>query len=90
MNTTPSTPPPGSSGPSLPPSPWVLGDTTTVEQTTTVLELLEEWLAGGNPAATEACPRACSAGEDDPLGVAAWIGTLAARLRDRTEEASSW
>jgi hypothetical protein len=68
----------------------VLVDTTTVEQTTTVLELLEEWLAGGDPAATEACARACSAGEDDPLGVAAWIGTLAARLRDRTEETNSW
>jgi len=73
-----------------PRSPWVLLDRTTIEQAATVLDLLEQWLAGGDPAATEACARACSAGESDAFEVAAWVGTLALHLQDRIDEVDSW
>jgi hypothetical protein len=42
--------PPGSPRPSpssLPPSPWVLTDTTTVDQAAAALARLEAWLVGG-------------------------------------------
>jgi hypothetical protein len=74
----------------LPPSPWILVDRTTIEQTATVLGLLEEWLTGGDPHATRACAQACSAGQDDAAGVARWVGTLADRLADRLKEVDSW
>ena len=75
----------------LPPAPWVLIDRTTATQAAPVLDRLEQWLAGaGGPDAVEACARACSLEEDDALSVAAWLGTLAARLDRRIEEADSW
>ena len=73
----------------LPPSHWVLIDRTTVEQTATVLDLLEQWLAGADPGPTEACARACSGGEADAFEVAAWVGCLAARLQNRVQAADS-
>jgi hypothetical protein len=75
--------------PSLPPAPWVLIDRTTVEQTATVLDLLEQWLASADPGPTEACARACSGGQADAFEVAAWVGCLAAGLQDRVEAADS-
>jgi hypothetical protein len=74
----------------LPPAPWVLCDRTSAEQIVTVLDLLEQWLAGGDPEAAEACARACSGGEADAVSVAAWVGALGARLAGRLEEADSW
>jgi hypothetical protein len=88
MNTPDPTQP--ASLPGLPPSPWVLIDRTTLEQTSTVLDLLEQWLAGGDPGPTEDCARACSGGQSDAFEVAAWAGTLAARLRQRIEAVDSW
>lgn len=75
--------------PSLPPAPWVLIDRTTTKQAAAVLDLLEQWLAGGEPELTEACARACSRGEADAFEVAAWVGALAARLQNRVEAADS-
>jgi Mg/Co/Ni transporter MgtE len=45
--TTPdnTSPDPGSA--SLPAAPWILLDRTTATQTATVLDRLEQWLAGG-------------------------------------------
>jgi hypothetical protein len=74
----------------LPPAPWVLCDRTSAEQIVTVLELLEQWLAGGAPEAADACARACSGGEADAETVAAWVGVLGARLAGRVEEADAW
>jgi hypothetical protein len=75
----------------LPPSPWILLDATTAIQTATVLDRLEQWLAGaGEPAAVEACALACSLGESDAFTVATWLGALATRLQHRIEEADSW
>jgi len=84
--------PPGSPqpGPSLPPSPWILADTTTIEQAAAALAGLEAWLSSADPAATAQCAHALSGGEDDPVGVARWVGTLADRLRHHLQEASSW
>lgn len=76
--------------PNLPPSPWILIDRTTIEQSATVLEMLAQWLAGADPAATEPCARACSAGDTDALGMAAFLDALAARLDDRLKEVDSW
>ena len=76
--------------PSLPPAPWILIDRTTVEQTADLLELLAEWLASADPVTTEDCAQACSRGDTDTLGVAAWVGTLAAHIHDRIEEVNSW
>jgi hypothetical protein len=73
--------------PTAPVAPWVLLDRTSAEQIT---DLLEQWLAGGDPDAAAACARACSAGESDAFAVAGWVGCLAARLSDRIEEADSW
>jgi hypothetical protein len=78
-------------GPSpLPASPFVLLDTVTVAQAAAALARLEVWLLRGNPAATAAYAHACSGGEDDPVAVAGWVGTLADRLRSRAEETTSW
>jgi hypothetical protein len=75
----------------LPPAPWILLDRTTAIQAATVLDRLEQWLAGaGEPAAVEACAAACSLEEDDAIGVSAWLEALAARLEHRIEEADSW
>jgi hypothetical protein len=74
----------------LPPSPFVLLDTITVEQAAAALSRLEGWLRSADPAATAACAHACSFGEDDAVSVAGWVGTLADRLRSRAEEATSW
>ena len=75
----------------LPPSPWILLDRTTATQAATVLDRLEQWLAGaGEPAAVEACAAACSVEEDDAFSVAAWLGALASRLEHRIAEADSW
>jgi hypothetical protein len=76
---------------SLPPAPWILLDRTTAIQTATVLDRLEQWLAGaGEPAAVQACAAACSLEEDDAFSVAAWLGALAARLERRIAETDSW
>jgi hypothetical protein len=83
-------PTPGWASAGLPPAPWILLDRTTVEQATAALAQLEQWLTGGDPAATADCAHACSAGEDDAVAVARWVGTLADRLHTRIEEASSW
>lgn len=69
----------------LPPAPWILVDRTTVEQTARLLSLLEQWLAGADPEATDSCARSCSHGEDDAFSVAAWAGTLAAHLHRRID-----
>jgi hypothetical protein len=88
-NTGPDRAPAGSAG--LPPAPWILLDRTTATQAATVLDRLEQWLAGGGtPEAVEACARACSLEEDDAFTVAAWLGALAARMERRIEEADSW
>ncbi|MCA1681623.1 MAG: hypothetical protein LC700_00310 [Actinobacteria bacterium] len=88
MSTPDPTPGRASSGP--PPAPWIPLDRTTVDQAAAALARLERWLASGDPAATAQCAHALSGGEDDPVGVARWVGTLAARLRTRIEEADSW
>jgi hypothetical protein len=76
---------------SLPASPWILLDRTTATQAATVLDRLEQWLAGsGTPAAVAACAAACSLEEDDAFSVAAWVGALAARLEHRITETDSW
>jgi hypothetical protein len=73
---------------SLPLAPWILLDRTTAIQAATVLDRLEQWLAGaGEPAAVEACAAACSLEEDDAF---TWVGALASRLEHRIEEADSW
>jgi hypothetical protein len=75
---------------SLPASPFVLVDTTTVEQTAAALARLERWLRRGDPGSTAECAYACSGGEDNPVGVARWVGTLADHLARLAEEANSW
>ncbi|MGH8921039.1 MAG: hypothetical protein ACRD0H_22355 [Actinomycetes bacterium] len=93
MTTPDNSPGPATPGPAptgLPPTPWILLDRVTAEQAAAVLDRLEQWLAGAGPAATEACAHACSHGEADAFEVAAWVGTLANRLRDRIEEVDSW
>lgn len=76
---------------SLPCSPWILLDRTTATQAATVLDRLEQWLAGaGTPTAVEACAAACSLEEDDAFSVAAWVGALAARLEHRIAETDAW
>jgi hypothetical protein len=95
-NTSPeqgSTPLPSSPLPSspLPSSPWILLDRTTATQAATVLDRLEQWLAGaGEQSAVQACAAFCSLEEDDAFSVAAWVGALAARLERRIEETDSW
>lgn len=87
--TSPDPTPAGSAG--LPPAPWILLDRTTATQAATVLDRLEQWLAGaGTPTAVEACARACSLEEDDAFSVAAWVGALASRLERRIVEADQW
>jgi hypothetical protein len=77
--------------PGLPPAPWILLDRITADQTTTVLDWLEQWLAGaGRPDAVEACAAACSLEQDDAFSVAAWVGALAARLQHRIDESDSF
>lgn len=93
MTSPPNTPgpiPPDPAPTGLAPAPWILLDSTTTEQAATVLERLEAWLAGADPAATEACAHACSHGQADAFEVAAWVGTLADRLQTRIEEVNSW
>ena len=76
---------------SLPPAPWILLDRTTATQAATVLDRLEQWLAGAAaPDAAASCAAACSLEEDDAFSVAAWLGALAARLEHRIEESDSW
>ena len=76
-------------GHGLPPSPWILLDRTTAQQTLTVLSRLEQWLASADPDATDSCARTCSHGEDDAVSVAGWVGTLAAHLNRRIHAADS-
>lgn len=86
-------PSPGAPRPSsspLPPSPWVLVDTTTIDQAAAALGRLEAWLSDGDPAAAAQAAHACSAGQDDAIAVARWVGTLAELLRHRIEEANPW
>lgn len=76
---------------SLPASPWILLDRTTATQAATVLDRLEQWLAGaGDATAVDACAAACSLEEDDAFSVAAWVGALAARLEHRIAETDTW
>ena len=88
MSTPDPTPGPASAGP--PPAPWILLDRTTVDQAATALARLKRWLTSAVPAATADCAHALSCGEDDPVGVARWVGTLADLLRRRIEEANTW
>jgi len=89
--TSPDPTPSGSPSSGLPPAPWILLDRTTATQAVTVLDRLEQWVAGaGEPAAVAACAAACSLEEDDALSVASWLGALAARLEHRIAEADSW
>jgi hypothetical protein len=75
----------------LPVSPWILLDRTTATQAATVLDRLEQWLAGGGtPEAVAACAAACSLEEDDAFSVAAWLGALASRLEHRIQETDRW
>ncbi len=77
-DTTGEVPGPGS----LPLSPWVLVDDTTIAGTATLLERLVRWLDAGDARATSDCARALSLGEDDfPDTVAHSADALAARLR---------
>ena len=82
---TPEPTPPRPTPPGLPPSPWILLDRTIVEQAAVVLERLEQWLAGADPAATVDCAHTCSRGEADEVEVAVWVGTLAAHLQQRID-----
>lgn len=89
MSTPDPTPSPAS--PSPPPAPWILLDRTTVDQAAAALAQLEGWLTSGDSASAAAsCAHTLSCGEDDPVGVARWVGTLADRLHTRIEEADSW
>jgi hypothetical protein len=83
-------PTPGWASPDPPLAPWILLEHTTVDQTATALERLEAWLLGGELDAATDCAHTLSRGEDDPTGVARWVGTLAEHLRHRAEEANSW
>ena len=84
-------PTPGPASPSPPPTPWILLDRTTVDQAAAALARLQRWLTSAAPtAATADCAHALSCGEDDPVGVARWVATLADRLHTRIEEADSW
>jgi hypothetical protein len=83
--------PTGAPSEPLPSSPWILLDRTTATQAATVLDRLEQWLAGaGEPGAVHACAAFCSLEESDAFSVAAWVGALAARLERRIEETDSW
>lgn len=88
MSTPDPTPSPAS--PRLPPAPWILLDRTTVDQAAAALAQLEGWLTSGDSAAAASCAHTLSCGEDGPVGVARWVGTLADRLHTRIEEADSW
>ena len=88
MSTPDPTSGPASAGP--PPAPWILLDRTTVDQATAALALLQRWLASAAPAATADCAHALSCGQDDPVGIARWVGALADRLHTRIEEVDSW
>src|SRR5262249_31167964 len=83
-------PTPGWAAPDPPLAPWILLDSTTVDHAAAVLERLEAWLLGGELDAATACAHALSRGEDDPIAVAGWVGTLAEHLRQRAQEANSW
>jgi hypothetical protein len=83
-------PTPGPASPSPPPAPWIPLDRTTTGQAAAALARLEQWLTSGDPAATADCAHALSRGDDDPVGVARWVGTLADRLTTRIEEGDSW
>ena len=83
-------PTPRWASPQLPLAPWILVERTTLDQTATALERLEAWLLGGELDPATDCAHTLSRGEDDPTGVARWVGTLASQLRTRIEEASSW
>jgi hypothetical protein len=83
--------PAGSPPTSLPPAPWILLDRTTATQAATVLDRLEQWLAGAAaPDAAASVAAACSLEQDDAFSVAAWLGALASRLENRIAEADSW
>ncbi len=78
---------PGSSP--LPSAPWILLDRTTANQAATVLNRLEQWLAGaGTPDAGAACAAVCSLEEDDAFSVAAWLGALAPRWSGASRRAT--
>jgi hypothetical protein len=64
--------------------------TTTVEQAAAALARLEHWLRRGDPGSTAECASACSGGQDDPVGVARWVGTLADHLARLAAEVNSW
>lgn len=65
----------------LPPSPWVLVDDSTINDTTVLLERLVHWLRTGDPTATRDCAHALSLGEDDVVdNVETWTDALAGRL----------
>ena len=83
-------PTPRWASPQLPRAPWILVERTTLDQTATSLERLEAWLLGGELDAATDCAHTLSRGQDDPTGLARWVGTLARQLRTRIEEASSW
>jgi hypothetical protein len=85
--------PPGGPQPwpsSLPSSPWVLVDTPPIDQAAAALARLEAWLISADPATTATCAHALSGGEDDPIGLARWVGTLAEHLPHRIHEVDSW
>ena len=105
MNTPDPTPGPASSGPPPAPwipldrttveqaatalarlEQWL----TSAAPAATALARLEQWLTSAAPAATADCAHALSRGEDDPVGVARWVATLADRLHTRIEEADTW
>ena len=83
-------PAPCPASPSPPPAPWILLDRTTADHAAAALARLEQWLASAAPVATADCAHALSLGEDDPVGVARWVGAQADRLHTRLEEADSW
>ena len=69
------------------PAPWVLVDDLTLDQTADLLQRLTSWLTGPDTEAAGRCARALSLGEtDDPVTLASWSDTLAARIHRLAEE----
>jgi hypothetical protein len=62
-------------------------DRTSAEQIAHLLGLLEQWLAGADPDATNSCAQTCSLGQSDAFTVAAWVATLVMHLHDRIDTA---
>lgn len=88
--TTPGSASTGPKSPGAPRSPWILLEGTTAEQAAAVLDRLEQWPAGADPAATTDCAHTCSHAQADAFEVAAWVTTLTNRLHHRIEEVDSW